>query len=200
MPKTLDTMCGVPVRRQRICNCPCSLVRGRRLVLPVLGNHYVLLARVSSPNPRTDQRLSTIIQRPSWSGLYSGLHFLFASFGSRRTGCCIGVLHASASRGLCVIEALAFAVLFCWAAATNRYTWSVWGQKQVHSAIKSLMYHAACKVSRVCSVRYRYSRYRYGCHTELTELSGTGIDVTELTELSGTGIDVPKLPQCPVPV
>ena len=41
---------------------------------------------------------------------------------------------------------------------------------------------------RVCSVRYRYCRYRYGCHTELTEVSGTGIDV------------VPNLPKCPVPV
>ena len=30
---------------------------------------------------------------------------------------------------------------------------------------------------RVCSVRYRYSRYRCGCRTELTEVSGTGIDV-----------------------
>ena len=91
----------------------------------------------------------------------------------------------------------------------------------------------------VCSVRYRYSRYRYGC-TEITEVSGTGIDVvpklpkcpvpvlmlyrtyrsvlyryeslyryrryrygyrTELTGVSGTGIDVvPNLPKCPVPV
>ena len=41
---------------------------------------------------------------------------------------------------------------------------------------------------RYASVRYRYSRYRYGCHTELTEVSGTGIDV------------VPNLPKCPVPV
>ena len=40
----------------------------------------------------------------------------------------------------------------------------------------------------VCSVRYRYSRYRYGCRTELTEVSGTGIDV------------VPNLPKLPVPV
>ena len=69
---------------------------------------------------------------------------------------------------------------------------------------------------RVCSVRYRYARYRYGCRTELTEVSGTGIDVvpnlpkcpvpvygccTEFTEVSGTGIDVvPNLPKCPVPV
>ena len=43
------------------------------------------------------------------------------------------------------------------------------------------------KLSRVCSVRYRYSRYRYGCRTELTEVSGTGIDV-------------PNLPKCQVPV
>ena len=99
----------------------------------------------------------------------------------------------------------------------------------------------------MCSVRYRYARYRYG-FTKLTEVSGTGIDVvpklpkcpvpvlmlyrtyrsvryryeglyryrryqypyrTELTEVSGTGIDVvpnlcidvvPNLPKCPVPV
>ena len=96
------------------------------------------------------------------------------------------------------------------------------------------------KFTRVCSVRYRYSRYRYGCRTEVTEMSGTGIDVapnlpkcpvpvlmlyrtyrsvryryeslyryrryrypyrTELTEVSGTGVDVvPNLPECPVPV
>ena len=42
--------------------------------------------------------------------------------------------------------------------------------------------------SEVCSVRYRYSRYRYGCRTEVTEMSGTGIDVA------------PNLPKCPVPV
>ena len=40
---------------------------------------------------------------------------------------------------------------------------------------------------RVCSVRYRYSRYRYGYRTELTEVTGSGIDV-------------PNLPKCPVPV
>ena len=44
------------------------------------------------------------------------------------------------------------------------------------------------KFSRVCSVRYRYFRYRYGCRTEVTELPGIGIDV------------VPNLPKCPVPV
>ena len=43
-------------------------------------------------------------------------------------------------------------------------------------------------IARVCSVRYRYSRYRYGCRTEITEVSGTGIDV------------VPNLPKCLVPV
>ena len=78
------------------------------------------------------------------------------------------------------------------------------------------------KIARVCSVRYRY-----GCRTELTEVSCTGIDVvpnipkctvpvlmyrnyrsvryrypyTELTDVSGTGMDfVPTLPKCPVPV
>ena len=94
-------------------------------------------------------------------------------------------------------------------------------------------------IARVYSVRCRYSRYRYGCRTELTQVSGTGIDVvpnilkcpvpvlmyrnyrsvwyryeslyryrryrypyrTELTEVSGAGVDVvPKLPNCPVPV
>ena len=35
---------------------------------------------------------------------------------------------------------------------------------------------------------YRSVRYRYGYRTELTEVSGTGIDV------------VPNLPKCPVPV
>ena len=35
---------------------------------------------------------------------------------------------------------------------------------------------------------YRSIRYRYWCRTELTEVSGTGIDV------------VPNLPKCPVPV
>ena len=80
-------------------------------------------------------------------------------------------------------------------------------------------------ISRVCSVRYRYSRYRYGCRTGLTEVSGTGIDVvpnlpkgperywrcTEVVAVSGTGtgvctgtagtgIDViPNLPNFPVP-
>ena len=75
----------------------------------------------------------------------------------------------------------------------------------------------------------RSVRYRYWCRTQLTEVSGTGVNVvpklpicpvpvlmsyltyrsvryrywcrTELTEVSGTGIDVvPKLPKCPVPV
>ena len=35
---------------------------------------------------------------------------------------------------------------------------------------------------------YRYRRYRYPYRTELTEVSGTGVDV------------VPKLPKCPLPV
>ena len=35
---------------------------------------------------------------------------------------------------------------------------------------------------------YRYRRYRYPCRAELTEVSGTGIDV------------VPNIPKCPVPV
>ena len=35
---------------------------------------------------------------------------------------------------------------------------------------------------------YRYRRYRYPCRTELTEVSGTVIDV------------IPNLPKCPVPV
>ena len=58
-------------------------------------------------------------------------------------------------------------------------------------------------------------RDRYGCRTELTEVSDTGIDVvpnlpkcpvpvlmlTEITEVSGTGMKVaPNFPKCPVPV
>ena len=39
----------------------------------------------------------------------------------------------------------------------------------------------------MCSVN-RYARYRFGCRTELTEVSGTGIDA------------VPNLQNCPVPV
>ena len=57
-------------------------------------------------------------------------------------------------------------------------------------------------VLMVCSVRFRCSRCRYGCRTELTKVSGTGIDVVPNlpNEVSGTGIDVPKLPKCPVPI
>ena len=44
------------------------------------------------------------------------------------------------------------------------------------------------KSQRVWSVRYRYARYRYCYRTELTEVSGIGIDV------------VPNLPKRPVPV
>ena len=49
---------------------------------------------------------------------------------------------------------------------------------------------------------YRSVRYRYWRRTELTEVSGTGIDVIpKVTEVSGTGIDVvPNLRKCPVPV
>ena len=75
---------------------------------------------------------------------------------------------------------------------------------------------------------YRSVRYRYWCCTELSEVSGTGIDVepnlpkcpvqvlmsyrsyrsvrygywcrNELTEVSGTGIDVRTLPKCTVPI
>ena len=75
----------------------------------------------------------------------------------------------------------------------------------------------------MCSVRYRYSRYRYGCTkltevsapvwmsyriyrsvryrywcTEITEVSDTGVKVR--TGIDGTRIDVPNLPKCPVPV
>ena len=48
--------------------------------------------------------------------------------------------------------------------------------------------HPTLNVSKMCSVRYRYSRCRYGCRTEVTEVFGTGIDV------------VPNLPNCLVPV
>ena len=87
-----------------------------------------------------------------------------------------------------------------------------------------------CPVPALISYRsYRGIRYRYWCHTELTEMSGTGIDVlpnvpkclvpvfmpyrtyrnaryrywcrTELPEVSGTGIDiVSNLLKCPVPI
>ena len=56
------------------------------------------------------------------------------------------------------------------------------------SVVTALGRQPGRKIARVCSVRYRYSRYRYGCRTELIEVSGTGIDV------------VPNLPKCPVPV
>ena len=71
------------------------------------------------------------------------------------------------------------------------------------------------ELSRVCSVRYRYSWCRYGRLTELSKVSGTGIafvpnlrncpvpvlTCTDNTEVSGTGIDVvPNFPSCPVPV
>ena len=32
----------------------------------------------------------------------------------------------------------------------------------------------------MCSVRYRYARYRYRCRTKLTEVFGTGVDVLNL--------------------
>ena len=60
-----------------------------------------------------------------------------------------------------------------------------------------------CPVSVLMVYRsYRSVRHRYPCRTELTEVSGTGINGrTEVTEVSGTGIDVvPNLPKCPVPV
>ena len=47
--------------------------------------------------------------------------------------------------------------------------------------------HVHMFISRVCLVRHQYARYRYGCRTELTEVSGTGIHV-------------PNLPKYPVPV
>lgn len=62
---------------------------------------------------------------------------------------------------------------------------------------------------------YRCVWYRCCCNTEITDASGTAIDVatnlpsvryrircrTELTEVSGTGFDVsPNLPKCPLPV
>ena len=82
------------------------------------------------------------------------------------------------------------------------------------------------KITRVCSVRYRYFRYRYACRTELTEypvpvlisyLTYRSVRYrywccAEITEVSGTGMKVcigtggtgihvvPNLPKCPVPV
>ena len=72
---------------------------------------------------------------------------------------------------------------------------------KIESTLKPSNYDARPYFSRVFSVRYRCSRCRYGCRTEVTEVSGTGIDVVPVTEVSGIGIDVaPKLPKCPVPV
>ena len=56
------------------------------------------------------------------------------------------------------------------------------------SVVTALGRQPGRKIARVCSVRYRYSRYRYGCRTELTEVSVTSIDVA------------PNFPKCPVPV
>ena len=43
-----------------------------------------------------------------------------------------------------------------------------------------------CPVTVSVSYRaYRSARYRYWCHTELTEVSGTGIDVPNLPKCSG---------------
>ena len=61
-------------------------------------------------------------------------------------------------------------------------------KKQSLGIFYILLFFCMCNVARVCSVRYRYSRYRYRRRTEPTELSGTGIDV------------VTNLPNCPVPV
>ena len=49
---------------------------------------------------------------------------------------------------------------------------------------------------------HRSVRYRYPCHTELTEVSGTGIDfVPNISKCPVPAIDVvPNLPKCPVPV
>ena len=56
---------------------------------------------------------------------------------------------------------------------------------------------------------YQIARYRYWCRTELTEVSGTGIDMPIFsgtgmkvcTGTGGTGVHiVPKLSKCPVPV
>ena len=59
---------------------------------------------------------------------------------------------------------------------------------KIESTLKPSNYDARPYFSRVFSVRYRCSRCRYGCRTEVTEVSGTGIDA------------VPKLPKYPEPV
>ena len=62
-------------------------------------------------------------------------------------------------------------------------------QKKQMSCVRQYLRTAVQPYStKVCSVRYRYSRYRNGCHTEVTEVSDTVIGV------------VPNLPKCPVPV
>ena len=43
-------------------------------------------------------------------------------------------------------------------------------------------------MSRVCSVRYRYARHRYGCRTEFAEVSGTGSDVHNFLCEIGCGV------------
>ena len=73
-----------------------------------------------------------------------------------------------------------------------------WKQQQLLSICRTVRYSRVRSVwmsyRRYRSVRYRYEslyryrRYRYGCRTELTEVSGTGIYI------------VPNLPKCPVPV
>ena len=83
----------------------------------------------------------------------------------------------------------------------------VWKSVPVPAAPVSISYRS-----------YRSVRYRYWCHTELSEVYGADIDVvpklpkclvlvltkvcrTELTEVSGTDVDVvPNLPKYPVPV
>ena len=56
----------------------------------------------------------------------------------------------------------------------------------IYGICETYIYIYIYAVARVCSVRYRYARYRNGC--------------AELTKVSGTSIDVPILPKCPVPV
>ena len=56
--------------------------------------------------------------------------------------------------------------------------------------------------SHVLLIRIRFGRNYQGCVRYGTGILGTGMDIhTELTEVSSTGIDiVPNLPKCPVPV
>ena len=79
---------------------------------------------------------------------------------------------------------------------------SLWGKLLTKTPFHSPFFasDALSKIARMCSVRYRYSRYRYGYRTELIEVSGTGVDVVLSLPKCPEPVlmFVPKLPNCPV--